>query len=117
MSEAVWFPFALVPGNGCRWEEVGPDAVRAILKDHGLEVSGVFSFDAAGEITRFFTTERYLDQTGGPVRTDWSAEYFDYETFKGVRLPTRGTAIWHLPEGPMPYVRLRVTELEFVSAG
>ena len=51
------------------------------------------------------------------MRTDWSAEYFDYETFKGVRLPTRGTAIWHLPEGPMPYVRLRVTELEFVSAG
>jgi hypothetical protein len=82
-----------------------------------LEVSGVFSFNAAGEITRFFTTERYRDQKGAPVPTDWSAEYADHQTFQGVSVPTRGTASWHLPEGVVPYVRLRVTGLEFISAG
>jgi hypothetical protein len=38
--------------------------------DHGLEVSGVFFFDAAGEITRFFTAEHYPVQTPWPRNTD-----------------------------------------------
>jgi hypothetical protein len=117
LSETLWFPFALTPQNGCRWEEAGPGAARVILADSGLEVSGVFSFNATGDITRFFTTERYRDQKGGPVRTDWSAVYADYQTFQGMRIPVRGAAIWHLPEGPLPYVRLRVTGVEFTSAG
>jgi hypothetical protein len=116
LSEAVWFPFALLPGPGCRWEAAGPDAARVILTDLGLEVSGIMSFNASREITRFFTSERYRDQKGTPVRTDWSAVYARYETFQGMRVPTRGAAIWHLPEGPLPYVRLRVTGVEFIRS-
>lgn len=58
LSEAVWFPTALLPSRTLRWEALDSDSARATLVHGGLCVSAVFHFNARGQIVRLTTTDR-----------------------------------------------------------
>ena len=51
----------------------------------------------------FSTDDRYADTPGGLARARWSTPVRDWREVDGRWLPSSGSAIWHLPDGPLTY--------------
>jgi hypothetical protein len=43
----------------------------------------------------------------------WATPISDYGEFAGIRVPVQGAGVWHYEQGEFPYIRLRVTDLEY----
>lgn len=111
LSEAVWFPTALLPSENIRWEEIDNNSARAYFTDRGRTVAGVFHFNVLGEITSF-TAESFMDKS----LEKFEGGYSDYREFHGIKIPTEVEATWHLSAGDYMYAKFRVTELEYDKA-
>lgn len=66
VSEAAWFPAALLPDAGVEWAAVGDRSARATLRDRGNSASLVFHFDDEGVVERVTATERYRQEDHAP---------------------------------------------------
>ncbi|MBX6363979.1 MAG: hypothetical protein IRZ00_08940 [Gemmatimonadetes bacterium] len=112
LGEAAWFPTALLPGEGVRWEAVDDSTARATITDGLTSASAEFHFAPGGEITRM-TALRYRDVNGTGVLTPFEGIYRDYARREGVMVPLSAEVAWLLPEGRFPYWRARPTELAY----
>jgi hypothetical protein len=78
-----------------------------------VTVSGIFTFDEEGVLTRF-EAGRYRSGGGGTSLDTFLAPYDGYGEFHGVRMPVGGEGIWRLSSGEeFPYIRL--TEIEDIE--
>jgi hypothetical protein len=59
--------------------------------------------DEQGAPRDFSTEDRYADLPGGPVRARWTTPIAGWTRVDGRAVPTRGSAVWHLPDGPLTY--------------
>lgn len=112
-NEMQWFPSSLVSDN-VKWEAIDANSARSTLTDRGMTVSALFCFDKEGKITNFIA-ERGRSTDGGKLaRTKWSTPISEYGTYgNGLRLPSKGEAIWHLDSGEYSYIKLEITEVEY----
>lgn len=108
LAEAVWYPTALLPREGVEWEPVDENSARATIEHDGVSASLTFTFNDADEVTRVHADERYRRVDGGYEPTPWTGYWHDYETRHGMRVPTAGEVVWHLPEGDMTAWRGRI---------
>lgn len=116
LAEAAWFPTALLPACGVRWEALDVSTARATLGDSGTTVSMDVHFGASGEIDRI-SAMRHRDVKGTPVLTPWIGRFADYARVEGMMVPTRSEVGWALTDGWFPYWRGRnvKTEIEYVA--
>jgi len=49
-AEAAWYPTALLPSQGVRWQAVDDHSAKATLADGTLSVTMLFNFNDAGMI-------------------------------------------------------------------
>lgn len=112
LAEAPWFPTALLPSAGVRWDPVDDSTARATLSDSGTTVSMDVHFAASGEIERI-AAARYRDVRGTPVLTPWVGHYRDYSRVEGMMVPGESEVGWELPDGWFPYWRGRSVTAEF----
>lgn len=113
LAEAVWFPTALLPGQGVVWTPSGRDSATATLTEGGTTVSLEFCFNDHGEIIESFTPSRFREVDGGYVLTPWGATYDDYAVTSGVRIPRGGEVAWWLDGRRFVYWRGRVTTITY----
>lgn len=113
LAEAVWWPTALLPGQGVSWEPMDAHSARATLTHGETSVSLEFQFGAQGEIVRAYTPERYRDVKGTSVPTPWVGDYSDYTRRGGMMTPLQGEVAWMLPEGRLSYCRLHIQPIEY----
>jgi hypothetical protein len=112
-NEMQWFPSSLVSGN-VKWEAIDANSARSTLTDRGVTVSAQFCFDNEGKITNFIAERGRSTDGGKLVRTKWSTPISEYGTYgNGLRLPSKGEAIWHLESGEYSYIKLEITEVEY----
>lgn len=111
LAEAPWYPTALLPSQGVRWEAIDAHSARATLVDGPHTVSLVFVFGADGMVEAVRAQARGRSLGGRLVPTPWEGRWSDYETRCGMRVPTRGEVAWLLPEGRKPYWRGRLLEM------
>jgi hypothetical protein len=111
LSEAVWYPTALLPSETIRWEEIDNRSAKAFFTDRGRTVVGIFHFNELGEITSF-TADRFMDKS----LEKFEGRYSDYKKFLGMKIPTQADATWHLKAGDYTYVRFNVTKIEYEKA-
>lgn len=52
LAETVWFPTALLPGQGVEWGAIGDRSSRATIQDGDTRVSMVFHFNSRDEVER-----------------------------------------------------------------
>lgn len=117
LAEAVWYPTALLPGQGVRWEAMDGSAARATLTDGVTSVSVEFNFDAGGLITSFKAASRYHEHKNGvPEFAPWHGRLWAYEVRDGMRIPLEGEVAWELPEGLFPYCRVRIKDIDYEFA-
>jgi hypothetical protein len=112
-NEMQWFPSSLVSGN-VAWEAIDANSARSTLTDRGMSVSATFYFDDEGKITNFIAERGRSTDGGTLVHTKWSTPISEYRTYgNGLRLPSKGEAIWHLDSGDYSYIKLEITDVEY----
>ena len=84
------------------WHEAGDRCFDLTIRDRGHVVSARVFTDDRGAPVDFSTEDRWCDLPGGLARVRWTTPVHGCR--RGGRwLPTRSTAIWHLPGGDFSY--------------
>lgn len=115
LAEAAWFPTALLPRPGLRWEAIDDNAARVTLEDRTTTVSLDVHFSPAGELMRV-EGERLRDVAGVGVPTLWVGTMRDYREIDGMMIPASGDVTWILPEGPYTYWRGTARKITYTFA-
>jgi len=112
-AEAAWYPTALLPNQGVRWEPLDEHAARATLQDGPRSLTLTFRFGADDLIASVRAEARGRTVGERVVPTPWEGRWFDYRRCDGMLVPMAGEVAWLLPEGAMPYWRGTVTALRY----
>jgi hypothetical protein len=116
LAEAAWYPTALLPSQGVRWEGIDNTTARATLTDGATAATLNFRFDADGFITGVRAAARHRVVDGVPIATPWQGRFWNYAIRDGMHIPLEGEVAWELPSGPLPYWRGRLTEATYELA-
>jgi hypothetical protein len=109
LNDAVLMAPSMLLRAPVSFVEVDDDSFAVSLSDAGRTVSARVVLDERGGPVDFRTEDRYADLPGGPVRTPWSTPVDGWRGMDGRQVPTRGSAVWHLPEGDFTYAVLEFT--------
>ncbi|WP_232540079.1 DUF6920 family protein [Azohydromonas aeria] len=116
LAEAAWYPTALLPSQGVRWQAVDDRSARATLSDGSLLLTLLFRFNSDGlvEMVRAEARGRTVGRTIVP--TPWQGRFWNYVSQEGMRVPLEGEVAWLLPEGEKTYWRGKVTAIHYEFA-
>jgi hypothetical protein len=112
-AEAAWYPTALLPSKGVRWQAVDERSAQATVVDGPLGLTLLFRFDDAGLIASFRAEARGAWVGKKMVMTPWEGRWSNYQLCSGVRVPFTGEVAWMRPEGRKPYFVGTVSALTF----
>ena len=112
-AEAAWYPTALLPSQGVRWEAAGDSSAIATIVDRPLTLSLLFRFNEAGLISSVHADSRGAGVGKDMVMLPWDCGMSNYQPHHGMLLPMAGEAAWVRPEGRKPYFVGKVTRLSF----
>lgn len=108
LAEAAWYPTALLPSQGARWEPVDDRTARVTLVDEAVTVTLELGFGSDDLIERVRAEARGRMVGGELVATPWEGRFWNYAERGGLLVPLEGEVAWLLPEGTRPYWRGRL---------
>ena len=112
-AEVLWYPTALLPSQGVRWQAVDDHSANATLADGALTLTLLFRFNDAGLVESFRAEARGSMVGDTLVMAPWEGRWSDYHTVDGMQVPFTGEVAWMRPEGRRPYFVGTVTALTF----
>ena len=115
-AEAAWYPTALLPSQGVRWEAVDEHSANASMTDGPLTLTLLFRFDAADLIHSVYAEARGGMVGNKLVMMPWECSLSDYQLRDGMTVPMTGEAAWLRPEGRKPYFRGTITSMSYEFA-
>jgi hypothetical protein len=115
-AEAVWYPTALLPGQGVVWHAVDDISARATITDGEISLTLLFRFGPDGLVA-----EVHAEARGGMVgktmvMMPWDCRLSEYRRQDGMLVPLVGEVIWQTAQGERPYYRGRITRLVYTFA-
>jgi dienelactone hydrolase len=113
LAEAVWMPTALLPSSDVQWIAVDDSTARATLAAGDISVAVDFHFGPDSLVWSIDVPDRAREVNGVLVPTPWHGRWLSYEARGGMRIPLEGEVSWILPEGPQPYWRGRILDIEY----
>jgi hypothetical protein len=119
-AEAAWYPTALLPSQGVRWEGIDERSARATMSDGPITLSLTFTFAADGLIESVRADARGRTQGKQVVMRPWEGRWRDYQWHGGMYVPSGGEVAWLLPEnegGRKPYWRGTITSIAYEPRG
>lgn len=115
-AEVLWYPTALLPSQGVRWEAIDDRSANATLGDGPVSLTLLFRFNEAGLIASFRAEARGGMVGDKLVMAPWEGVWSDYRTVDGVQVPFTGEVAWIRPEGRKPYFIGTITMIGFEFA-
>jgi hypothetical protein len=112
-AEMPWYPTALLPSQGVRWEAVDHTSAHATIVDGALALTLLFRFDDAGLIASFHANARGSMVDKKMVMAPWEGNWSNYQTREGMQVPLKGEVAWMRPEGRKSYFQGTVTSLTY----
>jgi hypothetical protein len=113
LAEGAWYPTALLPSQGIRWQAVDERSARATLTDGELSITLLFRFNDEGLID---TVQADARGWKPGVSLPWQARLWNYTVWDNLRVPLEGEAAWLTPAGLKPYWRARITKIGYEYA-
>jgi hypothetical protein len=113
LAEAAWYPTALLPSQGVRWEAVDGRSANATLADGPITLTLLFRFNDDGLIDSFRAEARGATVGKETVMLPWEGRWSDYRAHEGMTIPFTGEVAWMRPEGRKPYFHGTVTSLAY----
>jgi hypothetical protein len=93
------------------WEAIDDTSAKAIFTNHGMTVSAILTINAAGELTGWYSDDRY-DVDAGKKRR-FSTPAANYRDADGYRVCGYGEAIWHYDDGPFTYGQFKLNHIDY----
>ena len=115
-AEAAWYPTALLPSQGVRWEAVDDRSANATLVDGPITLILLFRFNDAGLIDSARAEARGAMVDKEMVMAPWEGSWSNYQARDGMMVPMNGEAAWLRPQGRKPYFRGAVTSLAYETS-
>jgi hypothetical protein len=115
-AEAAWYPSALLPSQGVRWEAVDAHSARATQSKESTALTMLFTFSEEGMIETVRAEGRARAVGKEFVPTPWQGRFWNYAERAGMRVPLDGEVAWLLPAGAKPYWRGRITDIAYEFA-
>ncbi len=115
-AEAAWYPTALLPSQGVRWEVVDDRSATATMQDGATSVTLLFRFNADDMIASMRAEARGATINGVMIPTPWEGHWSNYALRDGMRIPLDGEVTWMFPAGTRPYWRGRITNIVYEFA-
>jgi hypothetical protein len=115
-AEAPWYPTALLPSQGVRWQAVDARSANATLVDGPISLTLLFRFDEAGMIESFRAESRGGMVGKVLVHAPWEGRYANYQSRDGMLVPFAGQVAWMRPQGRKDYFQGAVTQLSYEFA-
>jgi len=112
-AEAPWYPTALLPSQGVRWEAVDDRCANATIVDGPLKLTLLFRFNDAGLISSFRADARGATVGKEVVMLPWEGSWSNYQKRDEMTVPLTGEVAWMRPDGRKPYFRGTVTSLTY----
>jgi hypothetical protein len=98
------------------WEEIDARSARVRYTRGGVTVSATLFFNAEGDLADFSSDDRAELMPDGSLRSlRWTTPLSGFREAHGRRVPGRGEAIWHRPEGPFTYGVFDLAEVRFTG--
>ena len=97
------------------WESVDDRTARASFTNAGHTIRAELSFNEAGELTNFWSDDRYQTSPDGKSvrKVRWSTPLFRFRSFGSVRLASGGEARWHEPGSDYAYIELTFDDVQY----
>jgi hypothetical protein len=97
------------------WEPVDDRTVRASFTNAGYTIHATLSFNDAGELTDFWSDDRYRTSPDGrsAKKERWSTPLSAYRSFGQVRIASGGEARWHDASGDYAYIELTFDDVRY----
>ena len=112
-AEAAWYPTALLPSQGVRWEAVDDASANATIVDGPLKLTLLFRFNDAGLIDSFRAEARGAGVGKDMVKLPWEGRWSDYRARDGMTVPFTGEVAWVRPTGRQTYFHGTVSTLTY----
>ncbi len=112
-AEAAWYPTALLPSQGMRWEPVDDRSAKGTLIDGALSLTMLFRFGDDGLVESVQAEARGRTVGGQVIPTPWEGRLSNYQERSGMHVPLTGEVAWLLPERRKPYWRGHITEIAY----
>ncbi len=114
-AEAAWYPTALLPSQGVRWEAVDDASANATIVDGPITLSLIFRFNHAGLIAAVRAEARGagVGKDGVMLMLPWDCGYSDYRPLDGMLIPMAGEAAWVQAAGRKAYFVGQVQKLRY----
>jgi hypothetical protein len=110
-AEMAWYPTALLPSQGVRWEAIDNASANATIVDGPITLTLVFRFNDAGLIESARADARGAMVGKEMVMVPWEGNWSNYQIRDGMIVPMTGEAAWLRPGGRKPYFHGSVTAL------
>ena len=117
LAEAAWYPTALLPSQGVRWQAVDDTSARANITDGAITLTLTFRFAADGNVTSVRAEARGRTVQGKVIATPWEGVWSHHGERDGMRVPLTGEVAWLTPQGRKPYWRGTITAMAYEFAG
>ena len=115
-AEAAWYPTALLPSQGVRWEDADDRSAYATLHEGNHAIRMLFKFDGRGLIDTVRAEVRGRVVGDEIVSTPWRGRFWNYQERGGMIVPLDSEVAWLPPEGEKPYWRGHITEISYELA-
>ena len=116
LAEAAWYPTALLPREGLRWDAIDERCARATLVDGANAVSLTFHFNGEGLIGTVHADSRARLDGDRVEQLPWEGRFWNYAVRAGMRVPLEGEVAWLAPEGRRPYWRGTIQSIDYEFA-
>jgi hypothetical protein len=97
------------------WEPVDARTARTTFTNAGHTIHAELSFNDAGELTNFWSDDRYQTSPDGKSvkKVPWSTPLGGYRLFGPFRLASGGEARWHEPGREYAYIELTIDDIQY----
>ena len=114
-AESPWYPTALLPSQGVRWDALDDASAHATIVDGPITLTLMFRFNDAGLIASVRAEARGAGARpdGVMVMLPWDCGLSDYRLQDGMLIPMAGVATWVRPEGRKAYFVGKVQKLRY----
>lgn len=104
LNDTVLFAPSMLLRLPVSWTPAGDNAFDVTLTDRDHQVTARVYLDDRDLPCDFSTDDRYRDTPQGPVRTRWHTPVGGWHETEDRWLPSRGSAVWDLPDGALTYL-------------
>jgi hypothetical protein len=87
--------------------------VKGTFSNAGQTISAVLTFDQAGDLVGFVSSDRFQSDGKTHRLFPWSTPVRDFRDFGGVRLAGAGEARWREPAGEWAYGQFQLQRIAY----